>query len=54
MYTLHCPNCQEEFEDEPFDEGNCPGCNEPYSWTDEYIELEDYSDSWIIPYWINY
>lgn len=56
-YTIHCPNCREEFEGEPWEDGHCQGCNEPYTW-DEYsipldIEETDW-DSFVAVVWINY
>lgn len=44
-----CPDCQTEFEAEPWNEGECPNCKKRFYWSEEC--LEDYSDCWAVLEW---
>ncbi len=49
---ITCPKCKTEFEAEIWDSGNCPSCNNEYSWDEQCTE--DYSDCWITLEWEKY
>lgn len=50
----YCPNCREMFESEPWEDGECPGCSEPYSWDCGPILNDDDDESYVYVVWVNY
>ena len=36
MGNIICPFCDKEFEGDPWEGGECPGCEESYYWSEEY------------------
>lgn len=49
---VYCINCRECIQVEVWEDGKCPGCNEPYSWDCGYSHKED--DEYIYVVWENY
>jgi len=44
MWDIICPFCETEFQDQPWEGGECPGCGEEYFWDEQYNE--ETNDAW--------
>jgi len=49
MIEIECPKCETEFDAVEWDDGNCPKCNNGYTWDEIIIDFG--ADYWTIVEW---